>query len=68
MLQLKVEPTNPYDDFAVSMVKEGVVVGHVPLYVSGVVCFFLNRAGSIGFCEVTASQVNRRVGLRLEVP
>ena len=62
-----VEPTNPYDDFAVSMVKEGVVVGHVPLYVSRVVCFFLNRAGSIG-CEVTGSQVNRGVGLRLEVP
>ena len=68
ILQLKVEPTNPYDDFAVSIVKEGVVVGHVPLYVSGVVCFFLKRVGSIGFCEVTGSQVNRGVGLGLEIP
>ena len=68
MLQLKVEPTNPYDDFAVSIVKEGVVVGHVPLYVSRVVCFFLKRVGSVGFCEVTGSQVNRGVGLGLEIP
>lgn len=68
MLQLKVEPTNPYDDFAVSIVKEGVVVGHVPLYVSRVVCFFLKRVGSVGFCEVTGSRVNRGVGLGLEVP
>ena len=56
-----------HDDFAVSIVKEGVVVGSVVCF-SRVVCFFLNRAGSIVFCEVTASQVNRRVGLRLEVP
>ena len=68
MLQLKVELTNPYDDFAVSIVKEGVVVGHVPLYVSRVVRFFLKRVGSVGFCEVTGSRVNRGVGLGLEVP
>ena len=64
MLQLKVEPTNPYDDFAVSIVKEGVVVGHIPLYVSRVVCFFLKRVGSVGFCF----QVNQGVGLGLEIP
>ena len=27
----KVEPTNPYDDFAVSIEKDGAVVGHVPM-------------------------------------
>ena len=31
MLLLKVEPTNPYDDFAVSIVKDGAVAGHVPM-------------------------------------
>jgi len=51
MLLLKVEPTNPYDDFAVSIVKDGAVVGHVPKYVSRVICFFLKRVESVGFCE-----------------
>ena len=68
MLQLKVEPMNPYDNFAVLIVKEAVVVGHVPLYISRVICFFLKRVGSIGFCKVTGSQVNRGVGLGLEIP
>lgn len=45
MLLLKVEPTNPYD-FAVSVV---AVVGHVPKYISRVVCFFLKWVGSVGF-------------------
>ena len=31
---LKVEPTNPHDDFTVSIVKGGAVVGHVVKYVS----------------------------------
>ena len=66
MLQLKVEPTNLYNDFAMSIVKERVVVSHVPLYMSRVVCFFLKRVGSIGFCEVTGSRVE--VGLGLEIP
>ena len=68
MLLLKVEPTNPYDDFAVSIVKDGAVVGHVPKYVSRVICFFLKRVESVGFCEVTGSRVNRGVGLGLEIP
>ena len=68
MLLLKVEPSNPYDDFAVSIVKDGAVFGHVLKYVSRVICFFLKRVGSVGFCEVTGSRVNRGVGLRLEIP
>ena len=58
MLLLKVELTNPHDDFAVSIVKDGAVVGHVPKYVSGVICFFLKRVGSVGLCEVTGGRVN----------
>ena len=68
MLLLKLEPTNPHDDFAVSVVKDGVVVGHVPKHASRVVCFFLKRVESVGFCEVTGSRVNRGVGLGLEIP
>ena len=31
MLQLKVEPTNPHDQFAVAVIKlDGTVVGHIP--------------------------------------
>ena len=52
---LLVEPTNPYDDFAVSIVKDSAVVGHVPKYVSSVIYFFLRRVGSVGFCEVTGT-------------
>ena len=55
MLLLKVEPTNPYDDFAVSIVKDNAVVGHVPKYVSSVIYFFLRRVGSVGFCKVTST-------------
>ena len=68
MLLLKVEQTYSYDDFAMSIVKDGTMVGHVPKYVSGVICFFLKRVRSVGFCEVTSSGVNRAVGLGLEIP
>ena len=68
MLLLKVESTNPYDDFTVSVVKDGTVVGHVPKYVSRVICFFLKRVGSVEFYKVTSSRVNRGVGLGLEIP
>ena len=34
---LQVEPTNPYDDSAVSVVKDGTVVGHVLKYVSRII-------------------------------
>ena len=58
MLQLKVEPMNPYDNFTVLIVKEAVVVGHVPLYVSRVVWFFLKKVETVGVCEVIGSRVN----------
>ena len=68
MLQLKVEPTNPHDHFAVAVIKpDGTVVGHIPKHVSRAVSFFLKKAGSAGFCEVTGSSVNRGVGLGVEI-
>ena len=48
MLQLKVEPTNPHDQFAVAVIKpDGTVVGHIPKHVSRAVLFFLKKAGSL---------------------
>ena len=40
-----------------------MVVGHIPKNVS----FFLKKAGSAGFCEVSDSRVNRGVGLGVEI-
>ena len=47
---------------------DGMVVGHIPKHVSRDVSFFLKKAGSAGFCEVTGSSVNRGVGLGVEIP
>ena len=68
MLRLQVEPTNPQDQFAVAVVKDGLVVSHIPKHVNIAVSFFLKKAGSAGFCEVTGSTINRGVGLGLEIP
>ena len=64
MLELKVEPTNPHDQFATAMIKpDGTVVGHIPKHASKPVLFSLRKAGSAGLCEVTGSG-----GLGLEIP
>ena len=35
MLELKVEPTNPHDQFATAVIKpNGLVVGHIPKHAS----------------------------------
>ena len=68
LLRLRIEPTNPHDDFAVAVVKDGTVVGHVPKRVSRVISYFLKKDSSSGLCEVTGSRVNRGVGLGLEIP
>ena len=52
------------DNFAVAVIKNGKVVGHVPKTVSRAVYFFLNRDGHSGFCEVTARPTNRVVEIR----
>ena len=49
MQQLKVEPTNPHDQFAVAVIKAGgMVVGHILKHVSRAVSFFVKKAGSAG--------------------
>ena len=37
-LQCQREPTNPHDAFAVTVLKSGVVVGHVPIRVCSLLC------------------------------
>ena len=64
MLELKVEPTNAHNQFATAVIEpDGTVVGHIHKHASKAVLFFLTKAGSAGFCEVTGSSVNRAVGL-----
>ena len=53
--------------FAIAVIKNGRVVGHIPKSVSRAVYFFLNRDGHSGFCEVTARLTNRGVDLGVEV-
>ena len=66
-LFLKQEPDNCRDKFAVAILRNGRVVGHIPKTVSRTVYFFLNRDGHSGLCEVTARLTNCGVDLGVEV-
>lgn len=68
ILPVKRELTNEYDPFAVAVLKDGVVVGHVPRTMSKITSFFLGYDGNVVFCEVTGERLNRGVQLGLEVP
>ena len=68
MLELKVEPTNANYQFAMAVIKpDGTVIGHIPKHASKAVLFFLRKAGSAGFGEVTGSSVNRGVSFGLDI-
>ena len=58
-LILRREPSNPKDHYAVSVLKEEQIVGHVPFNISNTVSQFLRRAGNTGFAEVTGHYVNQ---------
>ena len=49
------ESTNESDRYAVAVVKDGNVIGHLPRKVSQVCSLFLRREGTIS-CEVTGTQ------------
>ena len=54
MLELKVEPTNPHDQFAMAVITpDGMVVSHISKHANKAVLFSLRKAGSAGLCEVT---------------
>ena len=63
-LSLQQEPDNSYDSFAVTVMKEGHVVGRVPRELSYSFTSFMQNGGEVT-CEVTG---HRKKGRGLEVP
>ena len=63
-LEVRTEDDNDHDQHAVAVVKDGVVIGHMPRLAAEVSWFFLKRGGSIT-CRITG---NRKFGVGLEVP
>ena len=49
------EPTNSADRYAVAVLKEETIIGHLPRKMSKVCSLFLRRGGSIR-CKVTGSR------------
>ena len=49
------EPTNAIDRYAVAVIKDGTIIGHLPKKLSKICSIFLRRGGSIT-CEVTGSR------------
>ncbi len=65
VLFAKKDRRNAHDRFAVSLIRDGVVVGHVPREFSKVAWHFLTHGGSIS-CEITGRRrrdVTARLGL-----
>ena len=67
ILVLETEPLNPVDGYAVTIVRSGTVVGHVPRNLSALYFHFLTRNGNKGVTEVTGMKINRGVGYGLEI-
>ena len=65
VLRLKREPDNCKDKYAVAIVLEDCVVGHVPYNLAKCVSQFLSRDANKGFARVTGSKVNRGAGYGL---
>ena len=63
-LVIKREPDNPHNKFAVAVIHEGDIVGHLPRGITKNVSYFLN----LGFCEITGQRCNRGSGLGIEIP
>ena len=59
------EVGNAQDRIAVSVQKEGPIVGHVPRQISRIIFYFLRREGTAGICVIVG---RRKKGKGLEVP
>ena len=46
-LECVTEPTNSTDRYAVAVIKEGVIIGHIPWKISKICSLFLRRGGTI---------------------
>ena len=67
-LQLRQELQNEKDRKAVAIMKEAVVVGHVPYNLAPTISRFLQREINKGTARVTGNYVNRGGGYCLEIP
>ena len=67
-LVIKREPDIPHDKFAVAVIHEGDVVGHLPRGITKNVSYFLNHDGNVEFCEITGQRCYRGGGLGIEFP
>lgn len=67
-LLVKPEPTNAKDKTAVAVLKDDVIVGHVPHNLAPRLFQFLRRDVNKAFAEVTGLKVNRGAGYGLEIP
>ena len=68
ILELIREPNNVKDNQAMAVVKDSVVVGHLPKRLAPTVFLFLSRDCNSGDVQITGNKVNRGAGYGLEVP
>lgn len=68
VLALKSQPDNFYDKFAVAVIKDDKVVGHIFKPVSRAVSYVLSKKCHSGIYEVTGNCLHCGVGLGVEVP
>ena len=61
------ETDNPHDNYAVSIIRNSYVVGHVPLGLSKTFSNFLSLPVSTMLCIVTGKRLNCGAGLGLEI-
>ena len=62
------EEKKEHDKYAVAVVNDDEVVGHIPLSLSKIMSMFLKLTGSQMEVEVTGKYVKRGPGCRLEIP
>ena len=68
VLELRGEPSNPKDRFAIAVCHGDEVVGHVPFNLVPTLSRFLQRECNSGSARITGPRVNRGGGFGLEVP
>ena len=68
VLVCTLETDNPHDNYAVSIIRNPYVVGHVPLGLSKTFSNFLSLPASTMLCIATGKRLNRGAGLGLEIP
>ena len=61
------ETDNPHDNYAVSIIRNSYVLGHVPLGLGKTFSNFLSLPVSTMLCIVTGKRLNHGAGLGLEI-